>query len=361
MKRTISKKIELITSSIKGYDTLSKQTIVNFYIYFINNALELSYSQTIHLKMSHIRQILGKSATKLTNNQIKELLLDLSEVNARVNIINISTKVHEEKSIPLFAEVAFDNTNKNVRLVINQKFVENYLKYNENNRHYVKVFLNVAQNAKSKFTPKIIEILSSRVSFSLPKETRNIKLEIEELKKLLGIEGQYKEFKNFKRKVLDVVAADAAKLGFNFKYNFIKTGRAVIKIEFIMETKDKKAWARRFSEAEKWMKYKAKKEDEMLIYVRQKAKEDTVAYLKDKLMCQKEFADNVKDIVAGDKYSMYKFVFKDVKTTNDEDLFLLANFADLEDVLNYFTKKGFDNLKIKRVVKSILHQDPFVD
>lgn len=131
-----------------------------------------------------------------------------------------------------------------------------WLSYVEVNKNSEKVLIEVDRTIapflfelKEKFTKyQLFNILAMRSAFSvrmyeLLKSYAYLKdkvFELNELKRLLGVETvkSYERFPDFRRKVLEVAEREINELtDINIKYEAIKKGKKVIKINFLIELK----------------------------------------------------------------------------------------------------------------------------
>lgn len=84
---------------------------------------------------------------------------------------------------------------------------------------------------KNKYAIRIYELLKQYQSIG------ERKFELKEFKKMIGCEGKYKDFRNFKRAVLEKSKEELCnKTDICFKYEKIKSGRKVIGIKFTIDS-----------------------------------------------------------------------------------------------------------------------------
>lgn len=87
---------------------------------------------------------------------------------------------------------------------------------------------------KSVYAIRIYEMLQSRIMRRvLPKDGINIVISVEELKECCDCMDKYKEFSNFKIKVLDKARDEINRVTmFKLDYSYVKKGRSVVGIDF---------------------------------------------------------------------------------------------------------------------------------
>ncbi|MFK7980394.1 MAG: replication initiation protein [Saprospiraceae bacterium] len=113
-------------------------------------------------------------------------------------------------------------------------FAKSLQPYLLNLKKYVAVNLNEVIALKSTFSIRIFQILRAyRDKFSKHQNRSQITYELEDLKKLLSIENKYHDWRNFKKKVLEVVESEInQKTGIALQYRVLKEGRKVKSIQF---------------------------------------------------------------------------------------------------------------------------------
>jgi len=103
-----------------------------------------------------------------------------------------------------------------------------------NLKQYVAVNLGEVIALKSAFSIRIFQILKAyRSKFAQHQRCSQIKYELEDLKILLGIENKYHDYRNFKKKILEVVEKEInGKTSVALQYRVLKEGRKVKSIQF---------------------------------------------------------------------------------------------------------------------------------
>jgi plasmid replication initiation protein len=166
-----------------------------------------------------------------TKNSYK-IMIDLSE-NILTRILKIYNKKEDTtlncnwvSSIKYhhgsgFMDVRFDPELKKYLLQLKQEFT----KYN----------LKAVMKLNSVYSIRIYELLKQYLK--IKKRVANI----QKLKELLSIENKYKQYNNFKRKVLLVAQKEVnKKTDIHFKFSEIKQGRKVVSIEFTISENTQK-------------------------------------------------------------------------------------------------------------------------
>lgn len=105
-------------------------------------------------------------------------------------------------------------------------------------KHYTQYTLEEVLAMKSVYAIRIFEMLQSRIlSKALPKEGVNIVISVQEIKECCNCMDKYKEFYNFKMKVLDKAKSEINRVTiFRVGYSYIKQGKSVVSIKFHMNT-----------------------------------------------------------------------------------------------------------------------------
>lgn len=166
----------------------------------------------------------------------QEIIND-KNINTAIKIQSYLTNTFREKtitwkyktkiySVGLIDSVIFDESTKVFEITVNKHLVDFALNYKEKKVGYTP--LNLSLNSGDFYASKLYEIIRQ---WSGTKKEINIGLE--ELKEKLGLEGKYKEYKDFKKRVLNP-AKDEIKAKFNMEIEFegIKLGNKVTTIKF---------------------------------------------------------------------------------------------------------------------------------
>ena len=366
-ERTLQKDMRIVTSSLQNFESLAAQNIINLYLYLIRNAIKLSYCEVIHLKVQHIRDFLGYKASKLTNSQIEQLLNNLAE---KTMTIDFFKTIHNEEDelinnptkrdhIPFFSKISIEDK-KNIQLTVNKEIME-YAIYKEGNK-YVPIFLSITQDARSKYTPKLFEFISSFRTFSSDATNNNIKISLKMLRATLHIKGKY-SFADIDRYILKPAQQECKGFGLAFSYMRIKgrkeTGdsRKVVGIEICMTNEDKKKFQMKINKSKpNDLNEKKFSEDKILQYVREKAKQYTVEWLRKELLHQKKFEPHIRSIESGKKYGTYIFVYKNKKTNDGKDVYKIISFYQLDTIVKYFTRMDGESLENEKLIQDILNE-----
>ncbi len=103
---------------------------------------------------------------------------------------------------------------------------EQYLQY-----HYEQI-----SSFKSGYSIRILEMILSRIYGNLlPKDGKHVIIGVEELKECCGCKDEYKEFSNFRARVIDAAQKEINKsTSYVLKYEYIKKGRSVVAIDFFI-------------------------------------------------------------------------------------------------------------------------------
>ena len=103
-----------------------------------------------------------------------------------------------------------------------------------NLKQYVTINLEEVNQLKSAFSIRIFQILKAyRNKIGKYQQRSQIQYELDTLKALLGITGKYNDFRNFKKRILDVIAKEInKKTSLSLQYQTIKEGRQIKQINF---------------------------------------------------------------------------------------------------------------------------------
>ena len=346
-ERLIYKHRGFVTASLSPFKKLQEQKIVNFCLYLITEAMQKTKVHVIHLKISHIRSILGTSGKAYTIKQIKQLFENLIQSNIKI----YATDNKKTKYISLFEKLEVDESNKQVSIYISKYFLTEYLQ--EKNSDYVRVLFSITQKSKNMYTPKIIEFLTQYLTYR-PYTDDLISLQTPVFKDLLGlIENKHEKYKltaDFRLYVLEPAKKEASSFGFNFDYELMDKNK---KIKFTMTQPNQKAFKkhlenfryvyndenvkqdkRKIYEKNPAVVFLNKSDDKILSYTRERTQQDTVQYLKDNLMQIPEFNSKIKNIECGDNWTIYIFKYHHEHYKKYE----LISFMDLDEIILYFVK-----------------------
>ncbi|AOR25042.1 replication initiation protein [Clostridium taeniosporum] len=139
----------------------------------------------------------------------------------------------EHYQVTLITKVKFNEGNGNLTIYIDKDLVNFLLNYRELGTGYTPLNLSLTNQSKSFFTQRIYELLRLWSG-----EKKEIEYELEYLKSKLLLQDHksYKQYKEFKRRVLAPAIKEINdKLNMKVKYEEIRVGRSVAKIKFILE------------------------------------------------------------------------------------------------------------------------------
>ncbi len=110
-----------------------------------------------------------------------------------------------------------------------------------NLKQYVAINLEEVNKLKSAFSIRIFQILKAyRDKIGKYQQRSQIKYHIDDLKDLLGLTGKYNDFRNFKKRILDVICKEInEKTSLSLHYQTIKEGRLIKQIQFEFSEKGK--------------------------------------------------------------------------------------------------------------------------
>ena len=110
-----------------------------------------------------------------------------------------------------------------------------------NLKQYVAINLEEVNKLKSAFSIRIFQILKAyRDKIGKYQQRSQIKYHLDELKDLLGLTGKYSDFRNFKKRILDMVCKEInEKTSISLHYQTIKEGRFIKQINFEFSEKGK--------------------------------------------------------------------------------------------------------------------------
>lgn len=215
-----------------------------------NKLIEAKYKLNLNEQ-----KIILYAVSKLNRNKDKFNILDL-KTNEFTNLIDTSPKRYSEirKIVKgMMDKKVIINTSKSelitnwvssieyikntgiIELEFSEKLVPYLLQLKE---QYTKYDIKNILYLKNKYSIRIFELLKQYEKIG----KREIK--IDDLKKMLGCENKYKQFKEFKRNVLEIAKKEVNEhTDIDFEYKKITQGRKVIGIEFIIDARiDQEKW-----------------------------------------------------------------------------------------------------------------------
>jgi len=356
MERIVRKDISFVQASLQNFESLTEQSIFNLTLFLIQKALKLSFSNTIKLKLPMIRKFLGSKTTKLNNENIVILLQNLAQKTLILNVLHTHNKYKRIEIMTIFSKIIFNEQKKVVIFHIAPDFLSYFLKKEKDHQlaksQYVNVLVSITKNAKNKYTPKLFEFLSSYANFSSNKTNNNIIIKLETLKKVFNIkENQYLDFKNFNYFVLKKVQSECKKFDLEFTYSLHRENRKVIAIEFSMTNAAKKKFYKKFKDI-----HFNEEEDEILLYVRNNIQNENIDFLYEELKHSIIFHEKIARIEPADKFSLYKFVYRNAKTNDGQELYRLVNFTELQTIIEYFTLIDGKHHEDTKLIQDILNE-----
>ena len=174
-------------------------------------------------KISEFMELLGvDTKTKYTEipkitKELMKKVFEIHEENKLIQTAWISGAIYEKGSGRVILK--FNPDLKPYMLQLKEQFTQYQL-------------ANIL-TMKSKYSPRIYEILKCNEF----RKQGYIEIELEELKKLLRTEGMYRQYQDFKRKVIMQAQKEIKKLtDISFDFEEIKTGRKVTSLKFYINT-----------------------------------------------------------------------------------------------------------------------------
>jgi len=153
---------------------------------------------------------------KITKELMKKVF-EIQEGNKLIQTAWLSSAIYEKGTG--YVELSFSPYLKPYMLKLNTMFTQYKL-------------ANIL-SMKSKYSPRIYEILKCNEF----KKQGYIKLEIEDLRKLLKAENVYPKYNDFKRYIIERAQKELKKLSdINFEFEEIKTGRKVTSLKFYIKS-----------------------------------------------------------------------------------------------------------------------------
>lgn len=155
------------------------------------------------------------------------------------DIINNPVHVREENGkdvkwvkIPWVSRCEYDSS---VGLVIklNDELKPYLLNLKE---HYLQYHYEEISSFKSSYSIRILEMILSRIyTKKMPKSGTHVIIGVDEIKASCGCENEYKEFSNFRARVIDGAVNEINKsTNYILKYEYIKKGRNVVAFDFFI-------------------------------------------------------------------------------------------------------------------------------
>ena len=220
----VVKSNEVITASYKL--TLNEQRIVLSCISKIDSMKELTKKDGVTIRVDEIKDLLVT-----TRNGTGSLYKDLKTATERLYDRSIALDNEGSKRRWVY-EIKYNESEGDITLYFSPTIIP-YL--SELKGNFTKYKLEYVANFKSVYSIRIYELLC-RWSFVGQKET-----EVDELKRLLGVEDKYTRTSNFLSRVVDISVKEINKFS-NIKLDcgYRKTGRRITHIQFDFKFKKTK-------------------------------------------------------------------------------------------------------------------------
>lgn len=220
----VVKSNEVITASYKL--TLNEQRIVLSCISKIDSMKELTKKDGVTIRVDEIKDLLVT-----TRNGTGSLYKDLKTATERLYDRSIALDNEGSKRRWVY-EIKYNESEGDITLYFSPTIIP-YL--SELKGNFTKYKLEYVANFKSVYSIRIYELLC-RWSFVGQKE-----IEVDELKRLLGVEDKYTRTSNFLSRVVDISVKEINKFS-NIKLDcgYRKTGRRITHIQFDFKFKKTK-------------------------------------------------------------------------------------------------------------------------
>lgn len=323
VNRVVNKKRAVIQSSSSL--TLLEQNVYNLFQYVLTKSYKQSYSTQCVIPYIAFRHFLGSKLPGSRKNVI-EVLSGLQRKNIVFDIIKKSEEFYGESDtdtcgFPLLAGFKVpSNEAENIVIDIPPMLME-IIRTNQKHQ-YTPVLLQVAKDAKNKYTPRVYDYIMSFAEEEEGKDINIKNLPIEDFRSICGVEeGQYKTVAELKRGVINPAQKECSKkFNLDFSFDFVRVGRKVTHISISFDKKSQ-IKALKFANSKKPISLK---ED---IFITESRKHATEVNLKEFTAELSRF-NSFSSVESLERSLHYKIVLKDGS-------YILANFNEIKELIDY--------------------------
>ena len=212
--------------------------------------------------------------------------------------IEIKTDKGKYKSVIPFPTLEFDTEDKTIIIKINEDIMPYFKEVKKQFTLYsLKEFLSL----KKANTKRIFQLIKQYNS------TGYRIIEIEELKKYLGVEGAYKAFTDFEKRILKPAKIEInKKTSIKVAYKKKKEGRSIKQIEFTFSSDQKEEFKTQGKIKEKNESVRVKKTNEILNEIEKQREQVTIKTKRLKKDIVSEYLENLgkSDVVSLKKFEL---------------------------------------------------------
>ncbi len=323
------------TIAIGGDLSKIQRKFYDGFLYYAKNTLEKDInSRWFFTYLKNLKNLLDRDESGKDNKYLKNEIKKMKNINVEYNILRKDKTIEGITSLILELEIITDNNTGEVLIKYNlPNMVREALLKDNKEALFAQINLIVKKNLKHKYSLIIYDLIKDYENVEIPT------INIEEFRKILGVENKYKNFQDLKKRVINPVIKEIncnPDIDWTIEYKLIKRGPKYVAIKFIKKRKP----SIKKLEQEKTKKLKNTKVDVLLALI------------------PEQYRKSIKNFLSG-IINTYPVDYLEaqinyVNSQNPENYVAYLKSAVKEDYANYEMSKEINKAyyeKFKKIVK----------
>lgn len=217
----------IATSSYKYLPTPAHITLMAFIMKHVKVSDQVNFDNKQNKTIVSNFAVLTRFIPNITKLELLNLLEDFCNRTLSTKVLTDSGEIKSLESTTFISAYSYNSINKQVTIEVSYRLIPFIL--------YIKQqYIGERWKYSASFTSSYSTLVYDIILTNFDKDTPLVKLSLEEIKRLLGIEpGTYEIYSNFKRKVLNI-AVNEINLKSDILIDLVehKSNRKVVAIEF---------------------------------------------------------------------------------------------------------------------------------
>ncbi len=224
------------TIAIGGDLSKIQRKFYDGFLYYAKNTLEKDInSRWFFTYLKNLKSLLDRDELGKDNKYLKNEIKKMKNINVEYNILKKDKTIEGITSLILELEIITDNNTGEVLIKYNlPNMVREALLKDNKEALFAQINLIVKKNLKHKYSLIIYDLIKDYENVEIPT------INIEEFRKILGVENKYKNFQDLKKRVINPVINEINSnpdIDWTIEYKLIKRGPKYVAIKFIKKRK----------------------------------------------------------------------------------------------------------------------------
>ena len=224
------------TIAIGGDLSKTQRKFYDGFLYYAKNALEKDINtRWFFTYLKNLKSLLDRDELGKDNKYLKNEIKKMKNINVEYNILKKDKTIEGITSLILELEIITDNNTGEVLIKYNlPNMVREALLKDNKEALFAQINLIVKKNLKHKYSLIIYDLIKDYENVEIPT------INIEEFRKILGVENKYKNFQDLKKRVINPVINEIncnPDIDWTIEYKLIKRGPKYVAIKFTKKRK----------------------------------------------------------------------------------------------------------------------------